>query len=108
MIVLRCVIDLEDNRNLRIKELDVESREIGLRIEDQPVGAAGQWLFNQKERFDPPIFVGPCMTEFGPAFVRVLQVQVDSNAAGGRATRYIEYVRGDCAHRFGMSVVRSQ
>jgi hypothetical protein len=27
-----------------------------------------------------------------------LQVQVDSYAAGGRATRYIEYVRGDCAH----------
>ena len=93
MIVLRCVIDLEHNRNLRIKELDIKSREIGLRIEDQSVGAAGQWLFNQKERFDPPVFVGPRMTEFGPAFVRILHVQVDRNATGGRAARDVEYVR---------------
>ena len=98
MIVLRCIVDLEHYGNLRIEELDVEGREVGLRIEDQPVGAAGKWLFNQEEGFDPPVFIGPRMAELGPAFVRVLQVQVDSYAAGGRATRDIEYVRGDGAH----------
>ena len=98
MIVLRRIIDLEHNRDLRIEKLDVQCREIGLGVEDQPVGAAGQWLFNQKERFDPPVFVGPRMTEFGPAFIRILQVQADSYTAGRRATRDIEDVRGDCAH----------
>ena len=98
MIVLRRVVDLEHHRNLRIKELDLECREIGLSIEDQSVGAPGQRLLNQEERFDSPVFVGPRMTEFGPTFVRILQVQVDSYAACGRATRYVEYVRGNCAH----------
>ena len=98
MIVLRRVFDLEDNRNLRIKKLDIKSGEIGLGVEDQPVGAARKWLPNQKERLHSPVFVGPRMTEFGPTFVCVLQIQTDRHAAGGRATRYIEYVRGDGAH----------
>ena len=92
MIVLRRVVDLEYNRNLRIKVCHVESGKIGFRIEDQAVGAAGKWFFNQKERFDPPVFVGPGMTKFGPTFVGVLQVQVDRYAARGRASRDVEYV----------------
>ena len=98
MIVLRRVFDLEDNGNLGVKEVYIKSREIGFRIEDQPVGATGQWFLNQKEGFHSPVFVGPRMTEFGPTFVCVLEIQTDRHAAGGRATRYIEYVRGDGAH----------
>lgn len=93
MVMLRRVVDLEYDRNLRIKILNIESREIGFGIEDQAINAAGQWLFNQKERFDAAVFVGPRMTEFGPRFVRVLQVQADSYTARGRASRYVEYVR---------------
>lgn len=93
MIVLRRVVDLKNNRNLRIEKLDVESREIGLGVEHQPVGTAREWFFNQKEGFNPPVFVSPRMTKFGPGFVRVLYVQVDGDTARRRAARYVEYVR---------------
>jgi len=98
MIVLRRVFDLKHNCNLRIKELDIKSGEIGLGVEDQPVCTTGKWLFNQKERLHSPVFVGPRVTKFGPTFVCVLEIQTDSHASGGRATRYIKYVRGDGAH----------
>ena len=77
MIVLRCVVDLEDNCNLRIEEFDVERREIRFCIEDEAVGAARQRLFNQKEGFYATVFVRPGMTEFGPAFVCVLRFEID-------------------------------
>ena len=93
MIVLRCVVNLEDNRNLGIEKFDLERREIGFCIEDQSVDTARQRLFNQKEWFDATIFIGPGMTEFSPAFVCVLQVQADRYTAGGRASRDVEYVR---------------
>ena len=93
MIVLRCVVNLEDNRNLWIEEFDLERREIGFCIEDQPVDTARERLFNQKEWFDATVFIGPGVAEFSPAFVCVLQVQADRYTAGGRASRDVEYVR---------------
>ena len=85
MIVLGRVIDLEHHRNLRIKILDAEFREIMLRIEHQPIGAAQKRFFNQKEGLHPAIFIGPGMTQLGPGFIRILDVQMDSDATGGRA-----------------------
>ena len=98
MIMLRCVVDPEYNGNLRIEKLDAEFGEVVLRIEDQTVGATGKRLFDQKERFDPAIFVSPRMTKLGPGLIRVLDVQMNSDASSRRAARYVEYMRGDGAH----------
>ena len=98
MIVLRRVVNLEHHCDLRIKVSDIESGKIGFRIEDQPVDAAGQRFSNEKKGFDAAVFVGPGVTEFGPALVGVLQVETNSYATGGRAARDVEYVRRDGAH----------
>ena len=85
MIVLRRIIDLEHHRNLRIKILDVEFGEIVLRIEDQPIRSTRKRFFNQKEGLHPAVFIGPGMTQLGPGFIRVLEVQMDGDANRGRA-----------------------
>ena len=85
MIVLRRVVDFEDHCNLRIKILDTEFREIVFDIEDQPVGAARKRLFNQKEGFHASVFISPGMTQLGPRFIRILDVQMDRDAARGWA-----------------------
>ena len=73
--------------------IDLERREIGFCIENQPIDTARKRLFNQKEWFDATVFIGPGVAEFSPAFVCVLQVQADRYTAGGRASRDVEYVR---------------
>ena len=98
VVVLRRVVNFEDDRYLRIEIIDVETREIWLGIEDQPVNTAGKRLFHEKERFDPAIFVGPGVAQFGPAFVGVLQFQADGYTTSRRTPRDVENVRGNCAH----------
>lgn len=93
MIMLRRIRDLKHDRNLRIKIIDVEFGEIVLGVEDEPVGSTRQWFFDKKEGFHPAIFVSPGMTQLGPGFIGVLDVQMDSNAPGGRAARNVKYVR---------------
>ena len=92
MIVLGRVIDFEYDCNLRIKVFDVEFGEIVLRVENQPVSSPRERFLNQKERFHPAILVGPGVTQLGPCFIRVLDVQMDSDATGGRAARNVEDV----------------
>lgn len=98
MIMLRRVGDFENDRDLRIKKLDTEFGKVVLGIEDQPVSSARKRFFNQKEWFHPAVFVGPGMTQLRPCFVRVLDVQMDRNAARRRTARYVEDVRRDGAH----------
>ena len=98
VIVLRSVVNPEDNRDLRIKAFDIEAREIGFGIEDQPISAALDRLAHQKERLHATVCVGPGVTKFGPTFVSVLHCQRNSNAAGRRAARNVENVRRDGAH----------
>jgi hypothetical protein len=93
VVVLRRVGYPKNDRNLRVEKLDVQFGEIVLGIENEPVRSAGEWFFNQKKWFDTPVFVGPSVTKFGPTLVGVLQVQVDSDTACGRAARDVEYVR---------------
>lgn len=98
MIVLRIFINLEYDCNFREKAFDVESREVGLGIENEPVSAGRKWFANQEERLDATIVVGPGMTQFGPAFVSILRFQEYRYASGRGAARYVEYVGGDGAH----------
>jgi hypothetical protein len=90
--------DFEDDRNLWIKKLDAKFGEIVFRIKNQPIGSTRKRFFNQKERFNPAVFIRPRMTQLGPGFIRVLEVKMDSNSARGCAAGYVEYVRRDGAH----------
>ena len=98
MIVLCGIGDLEYHRHLWIKIFNVEFGEVVFGIEDEPVSAAGQRFFNQKERFHAAVFIGPGMTQLGPRFIRVLNVQMNRDAACGRTARDVKYMRRDCAH----------
>jgi hypothetical protein len=98
MIVLRIFIDLEYDCNFREKAFYVESREVGLGIENEPVSACGEWFANQEERLDATIIVGPGVTQLGPALVSILRLQKYCYATSRSAARYVEYVRRDGAH----------
>jgi len=93
MIVLGCVVDLEYHCNLRVKIFDIELGEVMLGIKHEAVSAAGKRFFNQKERLHPAVFISPGVTQLGPGLIRVLDVQVDRDAAGRSAARDVEYVR---------------
>jgi hypothetical protein len=98
MIVLSRIGNFENDRNLRIKKLDVELREVMLCVKNQPVGSALEGLFDEKKWFHSSVIIRPCMTQFRPGFIRVLDVEMDSDAAGGGAARNVEYMRRDGAH----------
>jgi len=93
VIVLGRVVDFEHDCNLRIKIFNVEFGEIVFRVKNQPVGPTRQRFSNQKERFHPAILVGPGVTQLGPRFISVLDVQMNRDATGGRTARNVEYVR---------------
>ena len=86
MVVLRVFINFENDCNFREKALDVESREVRLGIENQPVSACGQWFANQEERLNAAVIIGPGMTQFGPAFIGVLRLEKYCHAPGWRAS----------------------
>ena len=92
MIVLRCVIDLKNYRNLRVEIFDTEFREVMFRIKHKPVGAARKRLLNQKEGLHPAVVIRPGMTQLGPGFISILDIQVNSDASGGGSARNVEYV----------------
>ena len=98
MIVLRRVIDFEYYGHLRIETLDLERREIAFRIEDQPVDARIQMVFDQKERFYPTVFIGPRFSQRGPTIVVVSHFEIDMHTARRSAATRVENVCGDCAH----------
>ena len=91
--MLRVVVNSERDGNLRIKIFLIETGEVGFGIEDQTVGAAQQWFFNQKERFHPAIFVSPGMAEFRPALVRLLPLEAHRYATRRRSAGDVKDMR---------------
>ena len=61
VVVLRCVVDPENDRYLRIKTLDFKALVIGLRFKYQPVSAAGERFANEEKRLYAAVLVGPGM-----------------------------------------------
>jgi len=98
MIVLSLVVDSENNCNLRIEIVLVQTREIRFGIEDQPVGSTEKRFLYQEKRFHPTIVVGPGVAEFRPRLVRILHIQVDGDTTSRLAARHVEYVSGNGAH----------
>ena len=90
--MLRTVVNVENDRYLRIEAGDTERREIWFSIKNQPVSADGHRPIDEKERFHTPIRVGPCMAQLGPTLVGILNFEVYRDPAGGCAPRRIEYV----------------
>ena len=77
----------------RVTLIDVKPRsaEQFTRLVGEALGEVRQTLaslarFGLLSEDDATVIVGPGMTEFGPAFVCVLQVQTDRDTAGGRAS----------------------
>jgi len=83
--MLRGIIDLENNGDLRIKTLDIKPLVIGLRFKHQPVGSAGKRFANEEKGLYAAVFVGPGMAQFGPTLVCVFYRQGNRNAPGRRA-----------------------
>jgi hypothetical protein len=59
MIVLWRVAYFESDTHLRIKTLDLISREVGLSIKDEPVVARIKQSLDKKKRLYTAVFVGP-------------------------------------------------
>src|ERR1044072_8873227 len=72
VIVLRAVVDVENDRHLWIETAGTQRREIRFGLKNQPVSAVRDWAIDEKERFHAPVSVGPRMTQLGPALVSVL------------------------------------
>ena len=70
--MLRTVVDVEDDRYLRIEAAGTERREIWFSIKNQPVSTDGYRPIDEKERFHATISVGPCMAQLRPTLVGVL------------------------------------
>ena len=90
MIVLRCVLNFEHDRYLRIKTVQTKRGEIRFSIKNQAIGAIIDRVSNQEEWFDSPIRICPGMTEFGPTLIGVLDLQTDRDAARRRSARRVE------------------
>ena len=86
MVVLGIFVNFENDCNFREKALDVESGEVRLGIENQPVGACGKWFANEEERLNAAVVIGPGMTQFGPAFIGVLRLEKYCYTRGGGAS----------------------
>ena len=91
--MLRSFFDLEDDAHLWIKAVDIQRREIGVSVEDKPVGSGQQWLFKEKEGLHSSIFICPGVAELAPALVCVLHFEIDGNSTGRCAAGRIEDVR---------------
>ena len=90
--MLGTIVDVEYDRYLRVEAAGTERREIWFGVIDQPVSADGHWPVDEKERFHAPLGVGPCMAQLGPALVRVLYFETNSDTTRGRPPGRIEYV----------------
>src|SRR2546423_3977923 len=96
--MLGAVVDVEDDRDLRIEAIHAERRKIRLSIKHQPISATRYGPIDEKKRLHAPVAVGPGMAQLRPAFVGVLYLKTNGHATCGRAARSVEYVRGDRAH----------
>src|SRR5262249_9096637 len=83
VVVLSAVVDVKDDRHLRIETAHAERREIWFGIKNQPVSAIRDGPVDEKERFHAPVSVGPRMAQLGPALVGVLHFERYRDAAGG-------------------------
>ena len=90
--MLRCVFDVEHDRNLGIKAATAERREVWFGIEYEPVSSVSYGAIDEKERFDAAVSVGPGVAQFGPGLVRVLHLERNRDATGGRSARSVEDV----------------
>src|SRR5262249_33631058 len=59
VIVLRRVVDVEDNAHLRIETCQVERREIRFGIKDQAIGSIRYRTIDEEERLHTPLGVSP-------------------------------------------------
>jgi len=62
MIMLRCVSDLESDRNLWIKALGIEVREVPFGIENQAIASRTKIVLDEKERSHAAILIRPGVT----------------------------------------------
>ena len=92
MIVLGCLVHIEDHRHLRIETSRAERREIRLSVEHQPVGSVRHGPVDEKERFHTAVGVGPGMAQLGPCLVRILHLQTNCHTTSRGSPRSIEYV----------------
>jgi hypothetical protein len=90
VIVLWFFPDREHHADLRIEAVHLKTREIGLGVEDEPVGSCRQWLFKQKEGLDSPLFVGPGMGELLPTLITVLAFKIDGYSIRRFAARCVK------------------
>ena len=90
--MLCSLFDLEDDAHLWIKAVNIQRREIGIRVKDQSVSSCQQWLFKQEEGLNSTIFISPGVAELAPTLVCVLHFEIDGNAAGWCAARGVEDV----------------
>ncbi len=90
--MLCSLVDLEDDAHLWIEAVNIQRREIGISVEDQPVGSCQQWLLKQKEWLNSTIFISPGVAELAPALVCVLHFEIDGNSAGWCAAGCVEDV----------------
>src|ERR1700752_30468 len=72
VIMLRTVVDVEDDRYLRVEAVDAERSKVWFSVKDQTVCTIRHCPIDEKERFHAPVSVGPCMAQLGPALVCVL------------------------------------
>jgi len=97
--MLRTIVDVEDDRYLRIEAVDTQRREIWFGIKNQPVRAVGHRSIDEEERFHTPVGVGPCMAQLGPTLIGVLKFETDRHTTSRRSSGRIEYMGRNRAHR---------
>ena len=90
--MLRLIVYFEDYRNLWIKAVDVQRREIRLRVEDETINSIRYLLGHQEEWFHSSIVICPGVTKFSPGLVSVLYFKTNRYATGWCATRSVENV----------------
>jgi len=98
VIVLRAVVDVKNDRHLRIETGDAERQEVWFGIKNQPVSASRHGPIDEKEWFHAPVSVGPRMAQLGPALVSLLHFERYRDAAGGCSPGRVEDMRRDGAH----------
>jgi hypothetical protein len=90
--VLRRVVNLENDDDLGIEGGLITRRKVWLHVEDHSADPFINCLGKEKERFYSTVIVGPCMTEFGPAFISVLSFQGYRDTTRWRAARNVKDV----------------
>src|SRR5215210_3565794 len=107
VIMLRAVVDVEDDRHLRIETSDTKRREVGFGVKNQPVSAVGHGTIDEKEGLHASVNVSPRMAQLGPALVCVLHFERYSDATRGHSPGRVENMRGDGAHGPGCSLPKN-